>query len=433
MIWQSPKEFEESQRPGFKSRRLHLTKGLNHLATIYLAMPRGNDIYGYDRSLKTTIEKIRSLDTISTSARKRILEFHKHCLAEGLSPARILRYLIDLYRIAELLKKDFENATRKDFERVLSKIESSDVSPATKLEYKKSIKKFCKWLNGGEEYPESVRWIKTGQKRNNDKLPEELLTEEEAKKMIETANHSRDRAAISILWESGCRVGELLSMQIKHVVFEETVTRVILQGKTGARRVPLIDSTPYVAEWMDNHPFRDRPNASLWIGIGTVGHHKPLRYPALRKMLSDTAKKAGIKKNVNPHNFRHSRATFLANHLTEAQMNQYLGWVRGSDMPATYVHLSGRDVDEAILKLRGLQPKEEKIESTLAPKKCPRCGLINKATGKFCMRCGSVLDLQTAVTVQDEIKDIDEKFSKLLQDEEIQKLLVKRMIELGIK
>jgi site-specific recombinase XerD len=96
-----------------------------------------------------------------------------------------LRYLDDLPRLARLLRKDFEKATRKDIERVLRSIEtSSDLAPRTKLDFRVTIKKFYKWLNGGEEYPESVRWIKTGGKRNNNKLPEELLTEEEVKRII---------------------------------------------------------------------------------------------------------------------------------------------------------------------------------------------------------------------------------------------------------
>ena len=396
-------------------------------------MTRTEDIYNYNLKLKRKVDSIQKSTNLSKKNKNKIFEFQKNCIAQGLSTARVLRYLNDLPKLAEYLGKDFAKATKKDFEDVLNKLESSHYAPQTKLDFKKSIKKFYKWLNGGEECPESVKWIKTGRKINNNKLPEELLTEDDVKQMIEAAYNPRDRAIISVLWESGCRAGELLTMDIKHIVFEESITRAILQGKTGARRVPLLDSTPYISEWLNNHPFRDNPSAPLWVGIGTVGRNKPMSYAALRKMLVDVAKKANVKNHVNPHNFRHSRATFLANHLTEAQMNQYLGWVRGSDMPATYVHLSGRDVDDAILKLRGIQPKSVPIESTLASKKCPRCSMINKATGKFCMRCGSVLDLETAVTLQDEIKDVDEKLSKLLQDEEVQKLLVKRMIELGIK
>jgi hypothetical protein len=38
----------------------------------------------------------------------------------------------------------------------------------------------------------------------------------------------------------------------------------------------------------------------------------------------------------------------VANYLTGAQMNVYFVWIQGSDMPGVYVHLSGRDVDNAV-------------------------------------------------------------------------------------
>jgi hypothetical protein len=43
----------------------------------------------------------------------------------------------------------------------------------------------------------------------------------------------------------------------------------------------------------------------------------------------------------------------MANPLTEFQMNHYFGWTQGSNMPSTYVHLSGKDLDGAILKMNG--------------------------------------------------------------------------------
>lgn len=395
-------------------------------------MDANENLYHYKKRLKHKVERIKNLPYIPKKSKAKIIEFQEDCIADGIGAARILRYLDDLPKIVLFLKKDFEKATEKDIKKIVRKIEETDLSYSSKLEVKKTLKKFYKWLNGGEEYPECVKWIKGG-KKNNNKLPEELLTEEEAKKMIAAARTLRDRALISILWESGCRAGEILTLKIKHISFEENLTRILVYGKTGPRRVPLLDATPYLAEWIENHPFRDNPGSWLWVGIGAVGRDKMMTYPALRKMLSQVGKKAKIKKRTNPHNFRHSRATFLAKHLTEAQMNQYLGWVRGSDMPATYVHLSGRDMDDAILKLRGMEPKKEKVESTLKPKKCPRCELVNKATGRFCTRCGAVLDLETAVSYQDEIKKLDDQFSKVLSDEKVQKFLVKRMIELGMQ
>lgn len=66
---------------------------------------------------------------------------------------------------------------------------------------------------------------------------------------------------------------------------------------------------------------------------------------------------------MNPHNFRHSRATYLANFLTEAQMKEYFGWQQDSKMAGVHVHLSGRDVDNALLRVYGIENKNEKKES----------------------------------------------------------------------
>jgi hypothetical protein len=74
--------------------------------------------------------------------------------------------------------------------------------------------------------------------------------------------------------------------------------------------------------------------------------------------LNKIAKKAGINKRIHPHLFRHSRATYMANFLTEAQMNAYFGWVQGSSMPSIYVHLPGCDIDDAVLKANGIVQKD---------------------------------------------------------------------------
>ena len=70
------------------------------------------------------------------------------------------------------------------------------------------------------------------------------------------------------------------------------------------------------------------------------------------KILEKPWEGAGIEKPVDPHHFRHSRATYLANYLTEAQMCEWFGWVRGSRVPGRYVHLSSRDIDRACKTMR---------------------------------------------------------------------------------
>jgi site-specific recombinase XerD len=385
------------------------------------------DLYNYSQRLNRKLEEIKNSKEISKHNKEKIIQFQRSCLANGLSKARMLRYLNDIPRVAKKLDKDFEKVNKTDIEKIMAEIETMDLAPATKTSYAVSLKKFYKWLNGGEEYPKCVKWLRTTEKENNNKLPEELLTDEEVKKIIEVALNSRDRGLISTLWESGCRIGELLTMKIKHVSFEKGFTRISINGKTGMRRVPLVDSTPYLAEWFENHPYKNDPNAPLWISIGTVNHHKPFEYAACRKMLKELATKAGITKAVNPHALRHGRATINANHFTEAQMNQYFGWKQGSDISRVYVHMSGRDVDSAVLKMKGLKTQEETVEKTLSPKKCPRCGIMNKSIGKFCTRCGMALDLKVAMELKDASEGIDEYFAKILEDDDIKSLIVSKL------
>lgn len=336
---------------------------------------------------KSILRRIAKSDICSEN-KNILLEFLDYLVAEGLSLLRVIKYLEFLFQIALILKKPFEDATEKDIRRVIAAIECRDYSEWTKHDYRVILKRFYKWLRGDNDYPPEVKWISTSMKRKNNVIPEELLTQKEVMKMIDAAENPRDKAIIAFLYESGCRVGELLSMRIKHLSFDEYGAKAVLKGKTGMRRIRIIFCVPYLAVWLENHPLKNDPNAPLWIGLGTKNRNKALHYQNVRVMLKKVALKAGVKKRVNPHMFRHTRATHLANHLTEAQMNHYFGWVQGSDMPSTYVHLSGRDVDNAILSLYGIKEKEKDGKEKLTPIRCPRCGTMNSPPAKLCVKCG---------------------------------------------
>jgi ribosomal protein L40E len=116
-------------------------------------------------------------------------------------------------------------------------------------------------------------------------------------------------------------------------------------------------------------------------------------------------KKAGVEKHVKPYLFRHTRLTELSNTLTEAQLCMFAGWEQGSDMPRNYVHLSGRDVDDALLRSYGLiKPKEEKEMRT--PRKCVRCGTLCGSDAETCHKCGMALTLQAALKKDEELVQI---------------------------
>ena len=118
---------------------------------------------------------------------------------------------------------------------------------------------------------------------------------------------------------------------------------------------------------MNIHPLKSNPDSPLWTEYKRRKREEKDRviyirehtnYRAAVMVLQRAAQRAGIKKKIHPHLFRHSRATYLAKHLTEAQMKEVFGWTQGSEMASIYVHLSGRDVDDALLKVYGVKKDE---------------------------------------------------------------------------
>jgi site-specific recombinase XerD len=389
------------------------------------------DIHNFSSRLEAAEQRVRAANPITSRNAELIQQFENACFSEGLSTGRVTKYVLTLRRIAKWLGKNFDNVTKQDIEDLVTQLERSDYSAWTKHDYKVAIKRFYKWLNGGDEYPKEIKWIKTTFKKKNSLLPKDLLTEDDLKRLVDAANTPRNKAFIITLYESGARIGEIGSMQIQDVAFEERYTTLMLQGKTGSRRVIVVASTPYLNVWIQHHPLNNDPEAPLWVNLGTVNRFKAMSYPALAKVLKVTAKRAQLMKRVTPHKLRHSRATFLATKLTEAQMNQIFGWKQGSEMPSIYVHLSGRDVDEAILGVYGLKEiKDEKPK--LTPHICPRCNITNAYNAKFCSRCGLALDIQAAAQIEAARKKTDNVMDVLMQDSEFKVLLTKKLKEYNL-
>jgi integrase/recombinase XerD len=180
-------------------------------------------------------------------------------------------------------------------------------------------------------------------------------------------------------------------LQLKHVVFDEYGAVITLpKGKTGARRVRLVYSSGYLRNWIDNHPLKLDRNSWLWVSSWNEKVH--ICYMTFWGSLRIAAKRAGIEKRVNPHSFRHARATHLAHYLTEQQLKAHLGWTPNSKMAGTYVHLSGKDVDKAILNIYGIATEEEPGDKALKVTKCPRCKEIQDQKASFCFKCGMPLN-----------------------------------------
>jgi integrase/recombinase XerD len=385
------------------------------------------DVHGIKGRYESALRQVKTDKQLSEYNRKTILRFIADLQADSITVPRQIKYLRLLPPLAKQLKKDFNKARVEDIKRIVTEINQSKQADWTKSDYRVTLKRFYRWLRKlpkGQNPPETS-WIRIGG-GNKRILPEELLTEEDITKLVEACENSRDRALVLCIYETGGRIGEILNLRRKHVQFDKYGATLIFSGKTGDRRALVLAASPALAQWINDHPIDD-PEAPLWLVIGDRNHHKPLLYDAVRIFLRRLAKKAGVQKRVNPHSFRHARASYLANHLTEAQLENYLGWIPGSKMPKIYVHLSGRDVDSALLRLHGVEPEEEKQRPKIDVVTCPRCSVKNMPTARFCNKCGLPLQIQAAMEVENARKEADALMSLLLEDPDIKSLMLTKL------
>ena len=81
-------------------------------------------------------------------------------------------------------------------------------------------------------------------------------------------------------------------------------------------------------------------------------------------------------------------------------------------MPRNYVHLSGRDVDEAILRAYGLIKSGESFKPAV-PRKCVRCTILDPHDAEICYRCGLALSEGVAFRRDDEFQKLKETVEEM--------------------
>ena len=352
----------------------------------------------------------------------------------------LIENVIVIKKIDDFLKKPFRDATKDDIIAFIDELRSGrtrkpyldkngrfkipkiqPLKEGSLLMYQVRLKRFYQWLYGMEDkqYPENVIWIKLRRMSNHRKLPEDILTKEEIKKMYELANDTRDRALVHVLYESGCRIGELLGMRIKDVRFDQYGAAINVDGKTGERRLRLITSAPDLQNWIEHHPSKDEPKSPVWVTITEYCpdyYGKAITKEGVGALLKRLAQRAGIKKRVHPHLLRHSRATHMAKEYTESELKLIFGWSGGSLMPQTYIHLSGSDIENKILEKNGILQIENKNEKDLLkPLTCSRCNTTNPSAFKFCGKCSMPLTMKTAIEIEERRAKADNRMNRIVE------------------
>lgn len=345
-----------------------------------------------------------------------VKDYDRYMELQNKKPQTLYRRLDELrYSLNLLGKKDAKKATKEDIEKIVLSINKSGKAQISRAKIKLTLKNFYKWLYKSEEHPDLVRWIKIDVPHGT-KLPGEMLTEVEVVSLINACKTSRDKAIIGLLWDTGMRIGELLNLKGKDVVLRSgELSYVTVDGKTGQRRTPIVFSVPFLTNYLNDFGPRANTSSYLFVTKGDMA----LDYSHVRMLLLRLKERTGIKKRINPHTWRHSRATNYASHLTEQQLKMYFGWTGDSRMAGVYVHMSGSDLDNGIIKANGLDTKGGKIKEPPKPltiKTCMKCHETNPVTNTYCQRCGTPLDADPVSEMQD-IEDMKKKITS--QDEVI--------------
>ncbi len=157
-----------------------------------------------------------------------------------------------------------------------------------------------------------------------------------------TANGSRDKAILEVLYACGLRVSELCGLKIYDV--DDTFVRV--RGKGGKERVVPIGKRAIAA--IDHAlTFRDLSDSDRQTYLFVTRSGSPIQREAVWTLVKRYAKAAGIAKTISPHTLRHSFATHLLDNGADLRIIQEMLGHASISSTDRYTHISHSRLHEA--------------------------------------------------------------------------------------
>jgi len=260
-------------------------------------------------------------------------------MERGLAENTLLAYRSDLRRFAAWLaqhQRSLVTATRADVLEYLASLAASP--PRSVARRLSSLRRFYQYLMRHGRIVEDP-CARVEAPRIGRSLPI-TLSEGEVEALLEAPDADvreglRDRTMLEVIYATGLRVSELVSLKLGQINYQQGVVRIM--GKGGKERlVPLGESA---LDWLQRYLREARPQL-LAAGHGDTLFPSPrggaLSRQAFWYAIKRYAAIAGISKSISPHTLRHAFATHLLNHGADLRVVQLL--LGHSDISTTQIY-----------------------------------------------------------------------------------------------
>lgn len=276
-----------------------------------------------------------------------------------LSDRTIGKYLTLLKKCLEAINKQTSKITKKDIEDFDKKLTSENLKSI--VDYRRALMVFLKWKLGESKAKSLGGWLDT---RDKKKTPD-YLNEQEITKLYRNCKNPSERFLIAVLFDAGARIEEFLNIRFEDIQLpdkNDNFVKITLKeeySKTCGRTISLYwkNSLNAVREFLEERQEE---------GIKSSEQVYNKTYDAVRMFLFRLGKKV-LNKEVYPHLFRHSSATYYAPKLNRQELCYRYGWKFSSEMPDVYISRAGmesKQLDEKFnaTELEELQKKFDKYK-----------------------------------------------------------------------
>ncbi|HLN83690.1 MAG TPA: site-specific tyrosine recombinase XerD [Candidatus Binatia bacterium] len=266
---------------------------------------------------------------------------------KGLAWNTVQAYGRDLAKLANYLQSRGISSWREvdatQIRSFISSLRASGLSSRTVARHGVTVRQLLAFLQA-ERHIKTALLPSFSLPRPPHKLPQ-ILSAEDIRKLLAQPNAAkplgvRDRAMLEILYASGLRVSELVTLQTVQVNFQGDY--LIVKGKGGKTRA--VPFGRWARERLTDYLASARRallkrRSSAYLFVNRSG--KPLTRQGFWKLIRTYALAAGIEKRVTPHTLRHSFAT----HLLEggADLRSVQAMLGHADISTTqiYTHVDG--------------------------------------------------------------------------------------------